>query len=151
MPSDLRLKAVIFDLDGVLVDTSSLHGRAWAELARSLGIEPPHDLEERVRGISRMASLKIALGAHIARYSEAELVELATRKNEHYLRLISSITPADLFPGAIELLNAHRSEGIKIVLGSASKNARPVLDNLRIAGCFDAIADGFTYKQCARR
>ncbi|HUS57311.1 MAG TPA: hypothetical protein VM141_01555 [Planctomycetota bacterium] len=70
MATTPRLKAVIFDLDGVLVDTSSLHGRAWAGLVRSLGYQPPADLEERVRGISRIASLKIALGANAAKYSE---------------------------------------------------------------------------------
>ena len=141
-----QLKAVIFDLDGVLVDTSRFHGQAWAGLVRSLGHEPPADLEERVRGISRLASLKIALGPHAAKYSDAELDQLAARKNDHYLALITKISPADLYPGARELFDSLQQAGIRIALGSASKNARPVLDSLGITGRFDAIADGFTYK-----
>jgi len=139
-------KAVIFDLDGVLVDTSRFHGQAWGELVRSLGYEPPADLEERVRGISRLASLKIALGSNAAKYSDAELDQLAAKKNDHYLRLITGISPADLYPGAVELFDSLQQAGIRIALGSASKNARPVLDSLRITGRFDAIADGFRYK-----
>jgi len=141
-----QLKAVIFDLDGVLVDTSRFHGQAWGELVRSLGHEPPDDLEERVRGISRLASLKIALGTHAAKYSDAELEQLAARKNDHYLRLITRISPADLYPGAGELFDSLQQAGIRIALGSASKNARPVLDSLGITARFDAIADGFRYK-----
>ena len=75
------IKAVIFDLDGILVDTSKFHAKAWADLVRSVGIEPPPDLEERVKGISRLASLKIALGARAADFSDAELHALAERKN----------------------------------------------------------------------
>ena len=141
-----ELKAVIFDLDGVLVDTSRFHALAWGELVKSLGHAPPADLEERVRGISRMASLKIALGEHAREYSEAELNDLATRKNEHYLRLITRISPADLFPGAIELFEGLKRAGVRIVLGSASKNAKPVLESLGISDRFDAVADGFCYK-----
>ena len=140
-----ELKAVIFDLDGVLTDTSIFHGTAWADLVRSLGYEPPHDLEEKVKGISRMASLKIALGEHAAKYTPEQLEELATKKNEFYQKLAAGITPANLFPGVLDLFNDLKKNGIKVVLGSASKNSKPVLEKLGIIGYFDAIADGFTY------
>jgi len=146
MSEPAQLKAVIFDLDGVLVSTSVYHAQAWAELVRSLGYEPPADLEERVKGISRLASLKIALGENASKYSEDELTELASRKNEYYLALIGNITPADLFPGVLELFDDLRRSGIRIVLGSASRNARPILRSLGIAQFFDAVADGYEYK-----
>jgi len=141
-----QLKAVIFDLDGVLVDTSIFHGRAWKKLVEDLGHTPPHDLEERVKGISRMASLKIALGDNARNYSDAELAALAEKKNHYYLSLTKTISPADLYDGVLELFADLKSAGIKIVLGSASKNAKPILDSLGITSYFDAIADGFTYK-----
>gem|GEM_PF-5460977 len=137
---------MIFDLDGVLVSTSIYHAQAWASLVRSLGYEPPADLEERVKGISRIASLKIALGANAADYTEDELVELASHKNEHYLKLVRDISPGDLFPGVLDLFEDLRRSGISIVLGSASKNARPILDSLEIGGYFDAVADGYEYR-----
>jgi len=139
------LKAVIFDLDGILVDTSIFHGRAWKKLVEDLGHQPPEDLEERVKGISRMASLKIALGDNARRYSDTELAQLAEKKNQYYLALTQTISPADLYDGVTDLFDDLRSAGIKIVLGSASKNAKPILDRLGIAGYFDAIADGFAY------
>jgi len=143
---ETALKAVLFDLDGVLVETSKYHAQAWADLVRSLGYEPPVDLEEQVRGISRMESLKIALGEHASQYSTSELEELASRKNACYLEAIKTITPADLYPGALELFASLKAAGIKIVLGSASKNVRQILAGLQISEHFDAIADGYTYK-----
>lgn len=146
MPQTSKLRAVIFDLDGVLVSTSKFHAQAWCDLVRSLGYQPPDDLEERVKGISRMASLKIALGEHAAKYTAAQLEALATQKNEHYLRLAAKISPADLFDGVKELFDDLKRCGIKIALGSASKNAQPVLQGLGIAPYFDAVIDGFKYK-----
>jgi len=139
------LKAVIFDLDGILVDTSIFHGRAWKKLVEDLGHQPPADLEERVKGISRLASLKIALGDNARNYSDSELAALAEKKNQYYLSLTQTISPADLYDGVTELFDDLRKAGIKIVLGSASKNARPILDSLDITSYFDAVADGFTY------
>ena len=140
------LQAVIFDLDGVLVSTSKYHARAWAELVRSLGHEPPADLEERVKGISRMASLKIALGEHAGNYSQQEITELADRKNAHYRRLAAGIGPADLFPGARALFDDLRAAGVKILLGSASKNAKPIVEGLGVADYFADVIDGYRYK-----
>ena len=142
-----ELKAVLFDLDGVLVDTSELHASAWAETARSVGATPPADIKDRVRGISRMESLKIALGEDVSRFSEAELDELAATKNARYLEMVHELTSDDLLPGAGELLDDLDAAGIKIVLCSASKNAKTVLDGIGIGDRFAAIADGHSYER----
>lgn len=140
-----QLKAVIFDLDGVLCDTSRYHAQAWTDIVRELGHEPPMDLEERVRGVSRDASMKIALGAAAAQYSEQDLRRHADRKNEYYINSLDHIGPENLFPGVLRLFDDLLCNGIKIALGSASKNARTVLARLGILDRFDAIADGFAY------
>jgi beta-phosphoglucomutase len=145
MSQELQLKAVIFDLDGVLVDTSQLHADAWAEMARNEGVEPPADIKDQVRGISRMESLKIALGDAVSNYTEEQLTALATWKNNRYLEMVKELTPADLLPGVLELFDDMKANGVKIVLGSASKNAPLVLGCVGIVDRFDAIADGTCY------
>ena len=146
MAKNPQLKAVLFDLDGVLVDTSQLHSDAWAEIARSVGAEPPADIKDQVRGISRMESLKIALGESVSRYTQEELVDLAARKNGRYLEMIQHLTPADLLPGVVELFDDLDRVGIKIVLCSASKNAEVVLRAVGVFERFVAIADGHSYE-----
>ncbi len=143
----MSLKCVIFDLDGVLVDTSVFHAKAWADLVRGEGLEPPVDLEDRVKGISRMESLKIALGESASKYSAEELETLAAKKNACYLEAVKTVKSSDLYPGARALLDALRASGIKIALGSASKNARAVLDGLGITKNFDVISDGTTHQR----
>jgi beta-phosphoglucomutase len=140
-----ELKAVLFDLDGVLVDTSELHANAWAEMARNAGATPPDDIKDQVRGISRMESLKIALGEDIARFSDDELNAMATAKNARYLEMVQNLTGEDLLPGVVELFNDLDDAGIKIVLCSASKNARVVLEGVGIVDRFLDIADGHSY------
>ena len=142
-----ELKAVLFDLDGVLVDTSELHASAWAEMARSVGATPPADIKDRVRGISRMESLKIALGEDVSRFSEAELDEMAAWKNARYLEMVQNLTNSDLLPGVGELFDDLDAAGVKIVLCSASKNAKTVLDGIGISDRFAAIADGHSYER----
>lgn len=142
-----QLKAVLFDLDGVLVDTSQLHANAWAQMARSAGATPPADIKDQVRGISRMESLKIALGEDISRFSEDELSELAAGKNARYLETVGNLTDSDLLPGVLALLDDLDSAGIKIVLCSASKNARVVLEGVGILDRFLDIADGHAYER----
>ena len=142
-----ELKAVLFDLDGVLVDTSELHANAWAEMARNVGATPPADIKDQVRGISRMESLKIALGEDVSRFSEDELNEMAAGKNARYLEMVQNLTNTDLLPGVLELFDGLDAAGIKIALCSASKNARVVLEGVGIIGRFAAIADGNCYER----
>src|SRR5689334_13969362 len=123
MDASSSLKAVIFDLDGVLTDTSKHHARAWAAIVKEAGLTPPPGLEERVKGISRDAALRLALGESVSRFTIEELQELAAKKNQLYLDSIKNLGPQDLLPGVINLFEALKKEGIKIVLGSASKNA----------------------------
>lgn len=143
--SNPELKAILFDLDGVLVDTSELHAMAWAEMARKEGVEPPADIKDQVRGISRMESLKIALGDAMDNYTDEQLTALATWKNERYLEMVKDLKPADLLPGVLKLFDDMNVNGVKIVLGSASKNAPLVLGCVGIVDRFDAIADGTCY------
>jgi len=142
-----ELKAVLFDLDGVLVDTSELHANAWAQMARNAGATPPADIKDQVRGISRMESLKIALGEDVSRFSEDELNEMAAAKNARYLEMVQNLTPTDLLPGVLELFDDLDAAGIKIALCSASKNARVVLEGIGIIDRFAAIADGNCYER----
>jgi len=145
MSSQPELKAVIFDLDGVLVDTGVLHAAAWANLVRGLGHEPPADLEEKVKGIPRMASLRIALGEHVAEYTEPQLQEYAANKNAEYQKEVEKLTPDAMFEGVAELFDDLESRGIRIALGSASRNAIPVLEKLGLLHRFDVIVDGHKF------
>lgn len=134
----------IFDLDGVVVDTARYHYQAWAELARELGFEFTPAQGEATKGVSRMASLDIVLraGGLEERFSAAEKERMAVRKNARYLALISAMTPGELLPGVKAFLHALKAHGIKVVLGSASKNAGVILDRCGIRDLFDVIVDG---------
>ena len=132
--------AALFDLDGVLVDTAEYHYLAWKQLADRIGVAFDRKKNERLRGVPRMASLAILL-EELPQKPE-NLTELADEKNRRYLEMIQKITPADLFPGVRQLLDTLRDNHIRIGLGSASKNARTVLNQLDIASYFEAIVDG---------
>lgn len=142
MVKNTDIAGFIFDLDGVLTDTAEYHYRAWQRLADEEGIPFDRTINEELRGVSRRASLLRIIGDR--KYSEEELEIMMTRKNNYYVESIENITPADLLPGAGELLDELRSAGIKIALGSASKNARPVLEKLGIADKIDVVADGYS-------
>lgn len=139
------LKAVIFDLDGVIVSTDRHHRMGWERLARELGIPFTADQAMRTRGVDRMASLQILLGPNHG-YSPAEMRQLADRKNAYYTSLIEQITPGDLLPGALDLLEELNLRAIPLAIGSASKNAAAVLDRLGIAGRFAAVITGHDFK-----
>jgi beta-phosphoglucomutase len=143
-----EIQGVIFDLDGVLTDTAELHYRAWQQLADEVGLVFNRAANEALRGVARRESLLLIAGDSSAgtngvrQFSEAEIQEMMDRKNRYYVESIQAITPQDMFPGAVELLNELRKAGIKIAIGSASKSARTVIEKLGIADLIDKIADG---------
>ena len=134
----------IFDLDGVIVDTARYHYLAWAALARELGFEFTPAQGEATKGVSRMASLDIVLraGGMADRFTAAEKERLAAEKNARYLAYVSAMTPAEVLPGAVAFLRDVRAHGVKTVLGSASKNAGPILGRCELRPLFDAVVDG---------
>ncbi|MCY7336326.1 MAG: beta-phosphoglucomutase, partial [Chamaesiphon sp.] len=139
------IRGWIFDLDGVLTDTAELHYRAWQRLADESGLPFDRSANEALRGVSRRESLLKITGNHP--FSEAQLQEMMERKNRYYVESIETITPQAVLPGAIELLTEIRKAGLKIALGSASKNARSVIEKLGLVTYIDAIADGNSVQQ----
>ena len=137
----MHVAAAIFDLDGVLADTTQAHYLSWQRLAEEEGIYFDKQINECLKGVSRMASLEILLERSGPGYSPAEKASLAARKNNYYREMISSITPADLLPGAFAALDAFRVRGIKTALASSSENAPAVIDNLGIAALLDYVVD----------
>lgn len=135
----------IFDLDGVIVSTDRYHRQAWQRLADDLGIPFTEEQARATRGVDRMASLAIVLGAHAGDFTDDQKAEFAERKNNLYKELVRHISPADALPGVDTLLPALRAQGVPLAIGSASKNALPVLEGLGIAGLFDAIVTGHDF------
>lgn len=136
------IQAVIFDLDGVLVDTAHYHFIAWRRLAKELGINFTEQENEQLKGVSRMRSLEIILELGNLRLSQEEMEKLATKKNKWFVDYINAMKPDEIFPGVKELIQSIRSNGIKVALASSSKNADTVLNLLNIKNYFDAIVDG---------
>ena len=137
-----NFKGAIFDLDGVLVDTAKYHYKAWKMLAQKLGFDFTMTDNERLKGVSRMQSLEILLEIGGITVSDEEKNELAEQKNACYVRLIEEIGENELLLGVKDYLNLLKDQGVKIALGSASKNAMMILNNLGIVPLFDAIIDG---------
>ncbi len=137
------IKAVIFDLDGVLVTTDELHFEAWKALADKLGINDFTKADNvRQRGVSRMASLEVVLEKTDRAFSEEEKLALAEEKNEIYVRSLSALSEADVLSGANEFIDYLKSKGIKTAVGSASKNTPLILEKTKLAGKFDAVSCG---------
>lgn len=137
-----KLSACIFDLDGVVVDTAKYHYIAWKSLANELGFDFTKDDNERLKGVSRMTSLDILLSIGGVKLDQETKLELADKKNRNYLEYILKMTPDEILPGVKEFMNELRSNGVKIALGSASKNAMTILNQLELTDYFDAIVDG---------
>lgn len=137
-----NIKGALFDLDGVIVDTARYHYLAWKRLAEELGFEFTEEHNERLKGVSRMRSLEILLEVGGINSSEEEKLAMAERKNSWYVEYIEKMDKTEILRGAREYLQKLKSQGVKIALGSASKNAPMILENLGITGLFDAIIDG---------
>jgi len=137
-----NIKAVIFDLDGVLVDTAKYHYLAWRQLAEELNIQFSLQDNERLKGVSRMQSLEIILEIGNLKLDFDTKIELAKKKNTWYVEYISKLSPKDILPGVIGFLESIKTYGIKVALGSASKNSMLILDKLNLTNYFDSIIDG---------
>ncbi len=138
----MDVKACIFDLDGVIVDTAIYHFKSWKRLADELGINFTLHDNERLKGVSRMRSLEIVLEIGNVTKTEAEKEELASRKNEWYTEMINKMKPDEVLPGTEDFLRLVRNAGIKTALGSASKNSGIILEKTGLTPFFDAIIDG---------
>ena len=137
-----EIKACIFDLDGVIVDTARYHFLAWQRLAHELGFEFSKQHNERLKGVSRMRSLEILLEVGRVRLSDREKLEAAEKKNKWYVEYIAQLTPDEILAGVYELLIELKTYRIKRALGSASKNAAMILQRLELTRFFDAVIDG---------
>ena len=138
-----KYEGVIFDLDGVICFTDHYHYLAWKALADSLGIDFDETKNDRLRGVSRMESLEIVLeGYHGAALSPEEKTALAEKKNTLYRQLLQTMMPKDLPDEVRNTLNTLRARGVKLAIGSSSKNAPLILERIGLAGFFDAVSDG---------
>ena len=137
------LHAVIFDLDGVICSTDKYHYLAWKEMADSLGIYFDREINNRLRGVSRMASLEIVLERYTgAPMTREQKEELAARKNAVYRELLANMGPGDLSDEVRTTLAALRASGLKLGIGSSSKNTPFILERIGLKDYFDAISDG---------
>ncbi|MBS3992418.1 MAG: beta-phosphoglucomutase [Bacteroidetes bacterium] len=134
--------AVIFDLDGVIVDTAKYHYLAWKKLANKLGFDFTHEQNELLKGVSRVKSLEILLNIGDVSLSQQEKQQYMHEKNEHYLSFITQMNESEMLPNMMTILKFLKEKGIAIALGSASKNAKLILDTLQITQYFDEIIDG---------
>lgn len=135
-------QAVIFDLDGVIVSTDEYHYQAWKKMSEEEGIPFNREINERLRGVSRMESLSIILEQSTREYTAEEQVALADIKNAYYKELLANLSPEDILPGVRSVLDGLRERGIRIAIGSSSKNTPFILKQIGMEGTFDAIADG---------
>ena len=138
----MALKAVIFDLDGVICFTDEYHYLAWKAMADSIDVPFDRTINNRLRGVSRMASLDIILEKSETAFSDAEKAVLAGQKNELYKQYLLRISPDDLSKEVRDTLNALRGLGLQLAIGSSSKNTPLILQQLGLSGFFDAVSDG---------
>ena len=137
-----EIRACIFDLDGVIVDTASHHFVAWRQLADELGVPFSEEDNEALKGVSRVDSLEYILNKGGLVLDAATKVRLMERKNAHYLELAGQTTPEDALPGVVKLIDELKASGMKVALGSSSKNAEMILTRLKLIDRFDALVDG---------
>ncbi len=138
----MRYKAVIFDLDGVICHTDKYHYMAWKQVADELGIYFDETINNRLRGVSRMESFEIILERYDGVMSEEEKIGYTTKKNEIYKELLKNMSPADLTEEVKKTLDRLRERGLKLAIGSSSRNAGFILGQLGLGDYFDAVSDG---------
>lgn len=134
--------AVIFDLDGVIVCTDEYHYLAWRRLADDEGIPFDRQTNERLRGVSRMRSLDILLEAADRTYTDQQKAAMADRKNACYVAMIQALTPSDVLPGALTIIDELKARGVAVAVASSSRNAGTILDRIGLPDAFDAVVDG---------
>jgi beta-phosphoglucomutase len=142
----MKISAVIFDLDGVIVSTDEYHYQAWKQISDQENIYFDREINETLRGVSRMESLDIILSRSDRRYNDNEKQLLALRKNEIYCKLLNNLSPNNILPGVINLLLRLKARDIKVAIGSSSKNTQFILQQIGLTSNFDAIADGNSIK-----
>ena len=145
------IRAIIFDLDGVICFTDNYHYQAWKELADAEGIYFDEKINGRLRGVSRMESLDIILERASRCYTQEEKEQLATRKNESYVRLLEKMSPRDLSDEVKNTLDTLRQRGYKLAIGSSSKNTKKILKQIGLDGYFDAVSDGTKRRKWLRK
>lgn len=138
----MKYRAVIFDLDGVICHTDAYHYQAWKQVADELGIYFDEAINNRLRGVSRMESFEIILEQYDKAMSEEEKLNCAEKKNEIYKELLKNMSPRDLSFEVKETLDELKGRGLKLAIGSSSKNAGFILEQLGLSGYFDAVSDG---------
>lgn len=138
----MKYSAVIFDLDGVICHTDKYHYQAWKAVADELNIYFDEVINNRLRGVSRMESFEIILENYEGELSAEEKEAYATKKNEIYKQLLQNMSPEDLSREVKDTLDALRSKGVRLALGSSSKNARFILGQIGLKDYFDAVSDG---------
>lgn len=138
----MKYTGVIFDLDGVICFTDELHYRAWKKVADEQSVPFDRTINNRLRGVSRMASLEIILEKASRSYTQEEKTALAEEKNGYYRELLTDMSPADVSEDVRATLDALKSKGLKLAIGSSSKNTRFILSRIGLEDFFDAISDG---------
>lgn len=138
----MTIKGFIFDLDGVIVDTAHFHFLAWRKTAAELGFTLTPELNEQLKGVSRINSLKTILDWAGKTISQEQFDHLTSDKNIDYLSHVESMNAKDILPGVVDFLNQLKAKGYPVALGSASKNARKILEKVGLHNTFDTIVDG---------
>ncbi len=136
------IQAVIFALDGVLVNTDECHYRAWKQLTEDQGIPYDRKISQKLQGMSYLDGLKLLLRKAERKYSPGEILALGARKNDLFAEQIADLGKKDILPGALETVQALKEKGIRVAIGSASENATGILRRLQMEKLFDAVADG---------